>query len=437
MRSLTEDQEAANEELQTANEEIVSRNEELQSMNEELETAKEEAEASNEELTTVNDELRSRNEEVSQAREFADAIIRTIPVPLLVLDGELRVTSLNRAFCDTFRVDEKETAGQLLYQLGNGQWDIPSLRELLSDILPKDKSLHGYVIEHDFPSIGRKTMRLSGRKFERGGQQILLIIEDVTEERAQIQQRIDLEKKNAVMAEEQIQLKQLSDSKDEFISLASHQLRTPATVVKQFLGMVLEGYKGRVAKQQREFLAAAYDSNDQQLKIISDLLQIARIDQGQIQLDASRRDIGALLRDTIAAQRPVFREHGQTIHFEPPPRKIHASVDPTLMRSAIDNILDNASKYSAAGAAVEVSLVRRPGAVAAISIADHGSGIYKKDLGRLFEKFSQAGSDSNASGGSGLGLYWARQITSLHGGDIEVSSRKNRGSTFTITFPAE
>ena len=137
MRSITEDQEAANEELQSANEELLSSSEELQSLNEELETSKEELQSTNEELTVVNQEMISLNEQVTDARDYAEAIITTIREPLLVLDKNLRVKTANNAFYETFQVNEKETEGSLIYDLGNKQWNIPELRTLLEKILPE------------------------------------------------------------------------------------------------------------------------------------------------------------------------------------------------------------------------------------------------------------------------------------------------------------
>lgn len=436
MRALTEDQEAANEELQTANEEIVSRNEELQSINEELETSKEEIEASNEELVTVNQELRSRNEEVAAARHYAETIIRTVMLPLLVLDGDLRVKSANRAFCQTFKVSENATTGKLLYQIGDDQWDIPSLRTLLSEVLPRSNSFDGYEIEHTFPSIGHKIMVLNARKFHRNGDNILLVIEDVTRQREQTRQKIDLEKNNAMIAKERFQLKELNAIKDEFISLASHQLRTPATAVKQYVGMVLEGFVGHITKRQRQMLKAAFESNDRQLKIVDDLLKVARVDQGRVYLAKLRCDIGALLEDIIAAQYSVFQERGQRLHFTPPKRKVMAEIDPALMRMVVENILDNASKYSPCDTSVEVGLEQH-GKQTSVSVKDNGIGIYKKDLKKVFDKFARAESGGFASpDGSGLGLYWAKRIVELHGGTIEVDSRKGHGSVFTVTTPS-
>ena len=183
MRSITEDQEAANEELQSANEELVSGSEELQSLNEELETGKEELQSTNEELMVVNQELISMNEQATDARDFSDAIISNLHEPLLVLDKNLRVKIANSAFYKTFRVNEAETEGKLIYELGNQQWDIPQLRKLLEKILPEKSRLAGFEVSHKFQSIGQRNMLLNAREIRRESQAeklILLAIGDVT-----------------------------------------------------------------------------------------------------------------------------------------------------------------------------------------------------------------------------------------------------------------
>jgi two-component system CheB/CheR fusion protein len=186
MRTILEEQEAANEELQSVNEEIVSSNEELQSINEELETSKEELESSNEELLTINQELQMRNEQLAEIQEYSEAIYTTIRESLLILDKNLRIKNANIAFYKTFKVTEEETEGKLLYEVGNNQWDIPRLRELLEDIIPRNAQVADYEVVHKFQRIGEKVMVLNARRLVRklhAEHLILLAIEDITEHR--------------------------------------------------------------------------------------------------------------------------------------------------------------------------------------------------------------------------------------------------------------
>lgn len=184
MRSITEDQQATNEELQSANEELLSSGEELQSLNEELETGKEELQSTNEELTVVNQEMISLNEQVTAARDYSENIIANIRESLLVLDKNQRVITANNSFYKTFRVNEQETEGFLIYDLGNKQWDIPSLRTLLEKIIPEKSIFNDFEVTHSFSHIGERTMLLNARAVisEKGREKLILLsIEDITE----------------------------------------------------------------------------------------------------------------------------------------------------------------------------------------------------------------------------------------------------------------
>lgn len=186
MRTVIEEQEAANEELQSVNEEIVSSNEELQSINEELETSKEELESSNEELITINQELQMRNEQLAEIQEYSEAIFTTIRESLLILDKSLRIKNANSCFYKTFHVTEEETDGKLLYEVGNKQWDIPRLRELLEEIIPRNSQVMDFEVVHKFPYIGEKIMVLNARRLIRKMHKehlVLLAIEDITQYR--------------------------------------------------------------------------------------------------------------------------------------------------------------------------------------------------------------------------------------------------------------
>ena len=184
MRSISEDQESSNEELQSANEELLSGSEELQSLNEELETSKEELQSTNEELTVLNQELVGLNEQLTDARNYSESIVATLYQPLLVLDKHLRVKTANKAFYKTFNVNEQETEGVLVYDLGNRQWNIPELRTLLEEILPQKKQITDFEVTHNFTSIGERVILLSALEITREKKEeklILLSIEDITE----------------------------------------------------------------------------------------------------------------------------------------------------------------------------------------------------------------------------------------------------------------
>lgn len=245
----------------------------------------------------------------------------------------------------------------------------------------------------------------------------------------------ELRKTNISLKKQQQDLQLLNVSKDEFISLASHQLRTPATGVKQYVGMLVEGYGGTLQPNQLELLKKAYESNERQLRIISDLLKVAQIDAGKIKTLKNDTDMHELITSIINEQHDTFSKRHQTIFYDTPPVSIVAKIDSNLIRMVLENIINNASKYSHEHKTVTVLLSETSKAVR-IDVKDEGVGIVDADIPRLFEKFSRIDNALSAHvGGSGLGLYWAKKIVDLHEGTIKMASKLNRGTTFSITLP--
>jgi len=208
--TISQEQEAFAEELQSANEEVVSSNEELQTVNEELETSKEEIESANEELSTTNQELQTRNDLLNESYEYSEAIVSTMHEPMLVLSKDFRVKTANKPFYKKFGVIEDQTEGVLLYDLGNKQWNIPALRELIEDIIPKNSQFLNYEVKHTFPHLGEKIMSLNASRIIQKTHRehlILLVISDITEVR-----QLQLEKE---LQEQELHNKEIERAKTE------------------------------------------------------------------------------------------------------------------------------------------------------------------------------------------------------------------------------
>lgn len=227
----------------------------------------------------------------------------------------------------------------------------------------------------------------------------------------------------------------LNKTKDEFISLASHQLRTPATGVKQYLGMVLEGMSGDITDMQETLLKKAYTSNERQLTIVSDLLKVAQIDAGKVHIRQEAVNLTELLSDVIKEQEDTYAMRKQSVVFDVPKFDATASADPDKIRMVLENMIDNASKYSDPGKKMHVKITEKDTMVA-VHIKDNGVGVAPEDVDKLFEKFNRIHNHlSNHVGGTGLGLYWAKKVVDLHGGVIKVSSVLGEGSTFSVYLP--
>jgi PAS domain S-box-containing protein len=227
---------------------------------------------------------------------------------------------------------------------------------------------------------------------------------------------------------------ELEKAKDEFVAISSHQLRTPATAVKQFLGIMLEGYGGKITGEQRELLQSAFESNERQLAIVNDLLDVASLDSGRLQVEKTVTDVNEMLMSVIAEQEEVRKERKQKIRLEMPKKDITFKLDPRLMRMVFENLVSNASKYSFEGKTLTITLQEYKNGFS-LKVSDQGVGISKENIPKLFGKFSRISNPlSSKVGGSGLGLYLTKQIVLLHGGTIDVNSDINKGTTFTVAI---
>jgi len=232
------------------------------------------------------------------------------------------------------------------------------------------------------------------------------------------------------------QLMELNHAKDEFISIASHQLRTPATGVKQYIAMTLEGYAGKLNPQQTAFLQQAYESNERQINIVNDLLRVAKIDAGKVVLDKQKTDMVALIENVINEQGSKIKDRQQKAIFTHTHKVLHTKIDAHKIRMVVENILDNASKYTPPKRDIEVKISKTKGVIH-IAVKDQGVGLRKRDTDKIFNKFTRIDNPMSVSeGGTGLGLYWAKKIMDLHKGSIDVESALGKGSVFTITIPA-
>ncbi len=223
-------------------------------------------------------------------------------------------------------------------------------------------------------------------------------------------------------------------AKDELLSLASHQLRTPATGVKQYLGMVLQGFAGDVPEKQRSYLERAYASNNRQLHVINDILHMAKLETGRIVLTERKFDIAKMLRDVVDEQRSQAETGEVTVQLQAPPQGWIVG-DSHMLWMVAENLVSNAIKYTPSGGVVTVRLVRRANRWV-LTVKDTGVGIAKSDYSKLFKQFSRiTNARSDFVTGTGVGLYLAHHLTVLHGGSIGVTSTKGKGSTFTVRLP--
>lgn len=374
------------------------------------------------------DELRHAQAALRYERDYAQAIVETVREPLLVLDAHLRVQYANAAFYATFRVASEETEGRLLFDLGNRQWDIPTLRRQLGEVLSHSNDVIDFEVRHEFQSIGLKAMRLNARRIVHespGGALILLAIEDQTDMvrlQEQAQQHL------AHMVEE-------DRRKTAFLAILAHELRNPLAPIRNAMHVL---NRDDVTEDIARPMRATIDRQVQQLThLVDDLLDIARINRGRIELRKERLDLGALLRAAVDAERPACEAKSIALTTALPEGPVAVVGDPTRLAQAVGNLLNNACKFTDPGGRITVALERESGN-AVVRVTDSGVGIAPEDLRHVFEMFKQADATLERSrGGLGLGLTLVKQLIEAHGGTVTAASEGlGRGSKFVLHLPA-
>ena len=232
------------------------------------------------------------------------------------------------------------------------------------------------------------------------------------------------------------EVEKLSQAKSEFISIASHQLRTPLTAVKGYISMILEGTYDQLAEKQVRSLENVYQSNERLIRLVNDLLNLSRLDAGKIEFSPELISLEEMVPDIIEELRINAEKKGLYIKMvklpEPLPKIM---VDQDKLRQVILNIVDNAIKYTKEGG-VTFEL-KKLDEQEEIKVSDTGEGMDEGELSSLFQMFSRAtaGTQLHAEG-AGLGLYVARQFIEMHGGKIWAESPgKGKGSAFIIQLP--
>lgn len=233
-------------------------------------------------------------------------------------------------------------------------------------------------------------------------------------------------------------LKKLDQAKSEFISIASHQLRTPLTVIHGYISLFNEGTLGRLSIKAQEVMDKMMLSAEQLIKLISDLLNLSRIESGKIKYEMKENDFIPLLEGVIGEFKGASGEKNISMECENRiGRTLLFSFDTDKMREVMRNLIDNAIKYSLAGKVVVTVERLSPPPMVRLSVRDHGIGIPQEDLARLFTKFGRTEESQKLEpNGMGIGLYFAKRVVEDHGGTIRAESEgSGAGSTFFVELP--
>jgi signal transduction histidine kinase len=230
------------------------------------------------------------------------------------------------------------------------------------------------------------------------------------------------------------ELRELDALKDELLALVSHELRTPLTAIRGYLELVLEDTSEPLSDEQREYLDVVDRNSIRLLRLVNDLLLLASVHAGKLEVETSPVDIESIARESLAAALPAAEQGLVSLSLRTEGSVI-ASLDSVRVAQVIDNLLSNAVKFTPPGGTIELS-VYPDGEAAVIEVADTGMGISASDQEQLFTRFFRGRSvAASAIEGTGLGLAISKALVESHGGTIDVRSIEGQGTTFRVKLP--
>ncbi len=263
----------------------------------------------------------------------------------------------------------------------------------------------------------------------------------------EVKQREKVEKLSTKLATTNIRLeaaykklKELDKAKSEFISIVSHQLRTPLTAVKGYLSMIKEGNYGKIPKKVENKIENIYNGNERLINLVNDMLSVSRIETGKVDIGLEKIQIKDTVSEIVKNMSIIAKDKNLYLRFKNKSRRIpKANIDIDKIHQVILNIIDNALKYTKkGGVVVEVNKKEEKGVKSVVvSISDTGEGMTKEECLKMFYSFSRGSAGSLLhSEGAGLGLYVSKKFVEMHDGNIWVGSEgKGKGSTFFIELP--
>ena len=262
-----------------------------------------------------------------------------------------------------------------------------------------------------------------------------LSVQEVKDINIHLEQRIDSATKE--LQKSNTQLRHLDTTKDEFLSMASHQLRTPLTSVKGYLSMVLEGDAGKITDMQKHLLSEAFTSSERMVHLIHDFLNVSRLQTGKFVLEQHPFDLAKLVKEEVDSLRRTAQSRSMKLKLVNKVGELMLNIDENKIRQVVMNFVDNALYYSHENTTIIISLEEN-GENIEFKVVDTGIGVPKSEQAQLFSKFYRA---SNARkqrpDGTGVGIFLAKKVVTSHGGDVLFESTEGKGSTFGFTLPVK
>lgn len=353
--------------------------------------------------------IKEAQESTESERQRLDSVLRHMSDGVIATDRRGRIVIMNTAALDILNLKSEKVIGIPLLSILPLEEKV-SFRELLETqqerLIHIEEDGEDSIIQCEFSVIQRESGFISG---------LVCVLTDVTE-----QQKIDRERRN-------------------FVSNVSHELRTPLTSIKSYTEALVDG-----AWENKEiapgFLKVIETETERMMRMITDLLNLSRMDQNRLGLEKEFINMNELVihivnRFEVVLQSEPYRDKNYRILTDITQRDLWVELDQDKITQVLDNIINNAIKYSPDGGRIIVRLMETHTDII-VSVSDEGLGIARKDIPHLFDRFYRVDkARSRAMGGSGLGLAIAQEVIQLHGGKIWVNSIENKGSTFFVSLP--
>jgi NtrC-family two-component system sensor histidine kinase KinB len=369
---------------------------------------------------------RSSLGELLQAQQAAQAAIDSLPDPVLLLDSGGGLTGVNGAATRLLAIDPDRPAGEIYARAD------PSVRAVV-------EKLRAHVLGGKGPYVPKGFEEAVRVPTTPDGERILL------PRAAPIYDEAGSVSGAAIVLQDSTRLFRFDELKNDLVATVAHEFRTPLTSLRMALHLCTDGVVGELTAKQADLLFAARDDCERLQTIVDELLNLSRIDAGQIDLHKRRADPETLVGAALDVHRAAAEQAGVALSAEVPPGLPDVFVDPDRLQLVFSNLLGNALRFAPKGTRVVVRALpdaptsgardHRVAAVAAVrfEVRDQGPGIGKEHQAALFEKFFRV--PGSPAGGSGLGLFIAKGLVQAHGGQIGVQSAPGAGTTFWFTLP--
>ena len=370
----------------------------------------------------------------ARGQDLLHCVLDALPVGIGLFEiepDEFRFRAGNRQFARVLRLDGMPANGDTLPEVFV-RGESAAVRKLF-DAVRAGRDPQSYFAAEDHEGPIQRIWNIDAYPVFSGGRLThIMVMAEETAEKLESRRRRQLETDR--LREKADQLAELEEAKSEFLRLASHELRGPAAMLGGYLSMMEEEALGPIPKRLRPILPLLKAKAAQINMLANEMVEAARLEDGQLQLKRRTVDLREVVRRSIVAASAVTARHRMRFD-DRAAGPVTVAGDVMRLEIIIGNLLDNAIKYSHNGGDITVQL-SIAGKLAIVSVSDMGIGIAAEDMNRLFIRFSRIAPSPDVPG-TGLGLYLARELARLHGGDIVAVSKLGEGSEFTLSLPLE